>query len=286
MSLIEPPKGCGTLYSVATPIGNLNDFSPRAVETLRAVDLVAAEDTRHSRKLLDAWQINTKLTAMHEHNEQSASVRLLELIKTGQNVALISDAGTPLISDPGQKLIQNAVAEGIPVCPIPGACAATAALSAAGLPAQPHWFEGFLPSKGGDRRKRLEVLAAQPVTLVFYEAPHRIHGCLVDMASILGGERKACVAREITKKFEEFLHGSITDLAAVFEDSGKCRGEMVVLIEGHANEDPSSDANDEAILTKLLPHMPVKAAAALASELTGSHKNALYQLALSIKNNS
>lgn len=278
-----PPSTWGTLFTVATPIGNLSDFSPRAVDCLRAASVIAAEDTRHSRKLLDAWQINTPLMSLHEHNEQTASTTVLERIKQGENIALISDAGTPLISDPGQKLVQRAVDEHVTVCPIPGACAATAALSAAGLPAQPHWFEGFLPPKTGDRKKRLTLLAPTAATLVFYEAPHRISGALKDMGAVLGESRRACVAREITKKFETFHHGNLKQLAEYFSDSSKCRGEMVVLIEGSPEQDRDSNVDSQTLLTQLLEHLPVKVAAKLAADITGEHKNALYKLALEIK---
>ncbi len=194
----------GTLYVVATPIGNLNDITHRAIDCLKKVDLIAAEDTRHSRKLLDAWAINTPLTALHEHNERSAGERLLEKLQGGENIALISDAGTPLISDPGAKLLPKLIDNGITISPIPGPCAITAAISAAGLPAQPYWFEGFLPSKANDRNKRLDALVSTQATLVFYEAPHRISASLESMREQLGGSRRACVARELTKKFEEF----------------------------------------------------------------------------------
>jgi 16S rRNA (cytidine1402-2'-O)-methyltransferase len=273
----------GTLYVVATPIGNLNDFSPRAVECLKSVDLIAAEDTRHSRKLLDAWGINTALVALHEHNEQSASGRLLEKLQSGLNVALISDAGTPLISDPGQKLIPRLVEAGISVSPIPGACAITTALSAAGLPTQPYWFEGFLAAKGGDRKRRLETLNSLQATLVFYEAPHRIHASLEAMAEVLGPQRQACVARELTKRFEEFRRGTLAELSEHFADRDKCRGEMVVLVEGMQESSPQQQIDSDLLLGKLLQALPVKAASKLASELTGENKNSLYQRALEMK---
>jgi 16S rRNA (cytidine1402-2'-O)-methyltransferase len=273
----------GTLYVVATPIGNLNDFSPRAVECLKSVDLIAAEDTRHSRKLLDAWGISSPLVALHEHNEQTASGRLLEKLQGGSNIALISDAGTPLISDPGQKLLPRLIEHDITICPIPGACAITTALSAAGLPTQPYWFEGFLPSKSGDRQRRLETLRNTEATLVFYEAPHRIHACLKAMQETLGAERQACVARELTKKFEEFQRGTVTELCEHFADRDKCRGEMVVLVEGNTDSSPQQQIDSDLLLSKLLQALPVKAASKLASELTGENKNALYQRALQIK---
>lgn len=273
----------GTLYVVATPIGNLDDFSPRAVNCLKQVSLIAAEDTRHSRKLLDAWGISTRLTALHEHNEQSAGERLLEKLQAGEDIALISDAGTPLISDPGQKLLPKLIEHGVTISPIPGACAITAALSGAGLPTQPYWFEGFLPAKSGDRRKRLEALSNLEATLVFYEAPHRIQECLTALAEALSPERRACVARELTKKFEEFQRNTLGELAEHFSDNSKCRGEMVVLVEGSSQQQNSSEIEIDSLLKKLLKELPVKSAAKLASDITGEQKNTLYQRALALK---
>lgn len=273
----------GTLYVVATPIGNLNDITHRAIDCLKKVDLIAAEDTRHSRKLLDAWAINTPLTALHEHNERSAGERLLEKLQGGENIALISDAGTPLISDPGAKLLPKLIDNGITISPIPGPCAITAAISAAGLPAQPYWFEGFLPSKANDRNKRLDALVSTQATLVFYEAPHRISASLESMREQLGGSRRACVARELTKKFEEFKRGDLTTLAAHYADKEACRGEMVVLVEGASDEADRQQLDRDKLLQALLQELPVKKAAKLASELTDSNKNSLYQRALELK---
>lgn len=276
-------QNVGTLYVVATPIGNLGDISQRALDCLKLCDVIAAEDTRHSRKLLDAYGIQSKMTALHEHNEASAGEKLVERLLAGENVALVSDAGTPLISDPGQRFIPLAIAAGISVSPIPGASAATAALSAAGIEPLPHWFEGFLPAKSGDRKKRLTSLASTEATLVFYEAPHRISSSLKDMSATLGAERSACVAREITKKFETFHRGTLEELNQHFADSADCRGEMVVIIEGAEQTSHAQQINSQQLLEKLLAHLPVKTAAKLTSEITGEQKNELYQLALSLK---
>lgn len=277
-------QNVGTLYVVATPIGNLNDISQRAIDCLKQSDLIAAEDTRHSRKLLDAYGITTPMTALHEHNEAAASEKLINRLLDGETIALISDAGTPLISDPGQRLIPLAIEADITISPIPGACAATAALSAAGIAPMPHWFEGFLPAKAGDRKKRLAQLGRFQASLVFYEAPHRITSSLADMRDHLGEQRAACVAREISKKFETFHRGSLAELAAHFADSDDNRGEMVVIVEGSQDQASEAQINSQQLLGKLLEHLPVKVAAKLASEITGEQKNELYQLALQLKN--
>lgn len=283
--MTNTPAQTGTLFIVATPIGNLDDFSPRAVSCLKQVNLIAAEDTRHSRKLLDAWGINTPMMALHEHNEQASSEKVIQRLQAGDDIALISDAGTPLISDPGGRLLPKAVAANINISPIPGACAATAALSASGLAAQPHWFEGFLPAKRNDRRKRLEALKNTPATLIFYEAPHRIVEFMNDAQMVLGEQRQACIAREISKKYEQFQYGSIASLVTALAALEQQRGEHVVIIEG-AQADSNNNLNAisaEKALTTLLPHLPVKTAAKLAAELTGASKNELYQQALLLK---
>lgn len=276
-------QNLGTLYVVATPIGNLGDISQRALDCLKNCDVIAAEDTRHSRRLLDAYGIQSKMTALHEHNEASAGEKLVERLLAGEDVALVSDAGTPLISDPGQRFIPLAIEAGIPISPIPGASAATAALSAAGINPLPHWFEGFLPAKSGDRKKRLTSLASLNATLVFYEAPHRISSSLKDMSATLGANRSACVAREVTKKFETFHRGSLEELSQHFANSEDCRGEMVVIIEGAEKTSSGQQINSQQLLEKLLEQLPVKSAAKLTSEITGEHKNELYQLALELK---
>jgi len=276
-------QNVGTLYVVATPIGNLADISQRAIDCLKQCDLIAAEDTRHSRKLLDNYGIATPMTALHEHNEAAASEKLISRLSHGENIALISDAGTPLISDPGHRLIPLAIEAGITISPLPGACAATAALSAAGISPLPHWFEGFLPAKASERKKRLTELQTLPASLVFYEAPHRISNSLANMSECLGEQRPACVAREISKKFETFHRGTLAELAQHFDDSDDCRGEMVVIVEGNPTLSNSSTTNGEQLLTKLLEHLPVKVAAKITSDVTGEQKNELYQLALKLK---
>jgi 16S rRNA (cytidine1402-2'-O)-methyltransferase len=228
-------RGIGRLYVVATPIGNLGDTTTRAVETLRSVDAIAAEDTRRTRKLLSHFEIRTPLLAYHEHNEERAARGIVERLVRGDSIALVSDAGTPLVSDPGFRLVQLAIASGVEVVPIPGASSITAALSASGLPPQPFYFGGFLPRKSGARRRRLDEIADLSGTLVFCESPHRVAAALADAADVLG-PRRAAIAREMTKVHEEFIRGTLLELADV-ASSGGLRGEMVLLIEG-AGERP------------------------------------------------
>ncbi|WP_273909451.1 16S rRNA (cytidine(1402)-2'-O)-methyltransferase [Pseudomonas fontis] len=274
----------GTLYVVATPIGNLDDMSARALKILGDVALIAAEDTRHSIRLLQHFGINTPLAACHEHNErEEGSSRFLGRLLAGDNVALISDAGTPLISDPGYHLVRQARAAGIAVVPVPGACALIAALSAAGLPSDRFIFEGFLPAKSVGRRARLSLVKEEPRTLIFYEAPHRILECLQDMEAIFGGERQALLARELTKTFETLKGLPLAELRAFVEaDSNQQRGECVVLVAGYTAPDDEDAVGTEAmrVLDLLLAEMPLKRAAALAAEITGVRKNVLYQAAL------
>lgn len=276
-------QNVGTLFVIATPIGNLADISQRALDCLKSCDVIAAEDTRHTRKLLDAYGINTQMTALHEHNEASAGEKLVARMLEGENIALVSDAGTPLISDPGQRFIPLAIDAGITVSPIPGACAATAALSAAGINPLPHWFEGFLPAKSGDRKKRLTQLGTAEATLVFYEAPHRIAASLRDMAETLGPDRRACVGREITKKFESFYRGSLEELRQHFSEGQDCRGEMVVMVSAAPEQAAETQISSQLLLEKLVEHLPVKVAAKITSDVTGEQKNELYQRALTIK---
>ena len=204
----------GVLYVVATPIGNMGDISARAREILAAVSVVAAEDTRHSSQFLRGLGLERPLLSLHEHNERARATELVERLRAGESVALISDAGTPLVSDPGYQLLRAALAAGIVVSPIPGACAVIAALSAAGLPSDRFCFEGFLPARAAARRRRLAELAADPRTFVIYEAPHRIAASLADIAAACGGTRRACIARELTKRFETFYRGSLDELVA------------------------------------------------------------------------
>jgi len=272
----------GTLYVVATPIGNLDDISARALKVLREVALIAAEDTRHSARLMQHFGIGTPLAACHEHNERDQGSRFITRLQAGEDVALISDAGTPLISDPGYHLVRQARAAGIAVVPVPGACALIAALSAAGMPSDRFIFEGFLPAKAVGRRARLEQVKAEPRTLIFYEAPHRILECLEDMRTVFGEERPALLARELTKTFETFKGLPLADLCAwVAADANQQRGECVVLVAGWQPEDEAAiSAEAMRVLELLLAEMPLKRAAALAAEITGVRKNLLYQAAL------
>jgi 16S rRNA (cytidine1402-2'-O)-methyltransferase len=279
-------SGVGTLYVVATPIGNLEDISARALRVLKEVSLIAAEDTRHSSRLLAHFGIQTPLAACHEHNEREEGGRFLGRLQAGENIALISDAGTPLISDPGYHLVRQARAAGVAVVPVPGACALIAALSAAGLPSDRFIFEGFLPAKAAARRARLETLKEEPRTLIFYEAPHRILESLRDFEDVFGGGRIAVLGRELTKAFETLKGLPLGQLRAWVEaDSNQQRGECVVLVEGwHAPQDESAvSAESLRVLDLLLAEMPLKRAAAIAAEITGVRKNLLYQAALERK---
>lgn len=273
----------GSLYVVATPIGNLDDISARALNILRSVALIAAEDTRHSARLLQHFGISTPLAACHEHNERDQGGRFIARLQAGEDVALISDAGTPLISDPGYHLVRQARAAGVAVVPVPGACALIAALSAAGLPSDRFIFEGFLPAKAVGRRARLEQVREEPRTLIFYEAPHRILECLQDMQAVFGDERPALLARELTKTFETLKGMPLAELAAwVASDANQQRGECVVLVAGWQAPEGEEAVSGEAlrVLDLLLAEMPLKRAAALAAEITGVRKNLLYQAAL------
>ncbi len=279
--------GGGTLYVVATPIGNLEDMTPRALRVLSGVDLIAAEDTRHSGKLLTHFGIGTKTEALHEHNERSQVPRLIDILKEGKSIAFITDAGTPLVSDPGFHLVRAARQAGIAVVPVPGACAAIAALSAAGLPSDRFVFEGFPPAKSAARRAVFEKLQAEPRTLIFYESPHRILESLADMADIFGAGRQAVLARELTKQFETVRDGTLAELQSWVEgDKHQQLGEFVILIHGLPRvEREAVDAEAERVLTVLLEELPVSQAAALAARLTGLRKNTLYEYALALKKN-
>ena len=274
---------CGTLYVVATPIGNLDDISARALRVLREVALIAAEDTRHSQRLLQYFGIGTPLAACHEHNERDQGGRFIGRLLAGEDVALISDAGTPLISDPGFHLVRSARAAGIAVVPVPGACALIAALSAAGLPSDRFIFEGFLPAKAVGRRQRLEALREEPRTLLFYEAPHRLLESVEDMLAVFGPERPALLARELTKTFETLKGLPLAELREfIAADSNQQRGECVLLVGGWQAPEGEEAISAESlrVLDLLLAEMPVKRAAALAAEITGVRKNLLYQAAL------
>lgn len=273
----------GTLYVVATPIGNLQDLTPRALEVLQSVDLIAAEDTRHSARLLQHFGVATATTACHDHNERDKSQRLIQRMLAGESMALISDAGTPLISDPGYHLVRQAREAGVRVCPIPGPCALIAALSAAGLPSDRFAFEGFLPAKAHGRRLRIQTLAVEPRTWMVYEAPHRLLECLEDMLDLLGADRHVVLARELTKTFETIKGAPISELVEwVRNDADQQRGECVLVVEGMpaTPEGEGLDPEAERVLDILLAELPVKQAAALAAQLTGVKKNRLYQVAL------
>lgn len=273
----------GKLYVVATPIGNLDDISPRALRTLREVALIAAEDTRHSIRLLQHFGITTALAACHDHNEREQGGRFVARLLAGDDVALISDAGTPLISDPGYHLVRQVRAAGIEVVPVPGPSALIAALSAAGLPSDRFIFEGFLPAKTAARRGRLELLKEEPRTLIFYEAPHRVLESVQDMASLFGKDRHAVLARELTKTFETLRGAPLGELAEwIAADSNQQRGECVLLVTGWQAPEGEDAISGEAlrVLDLLLGELPVKRAAALAAEITGVRKNLLYQAAL------
>jgi 16S rRNA (cytidine1402-2'-O)-methyltransferase len=274
------------LYVVATPIGNLGDISGRAREILAAASAVAAEDTRHSGRLLRELGLERPLVSLHEHNERMRIAELVARLQRGESIALVSDAGTPLVSDPGYLLVAAAVAAGITVSPVPGPNAAIAALSASGLPCDRFCFEGFLPSRAAARRRRLAALAAETRTLVIYEAPHRIAESLDDLAAACGGERRACVAREITKRFETFYRGSLAQLAARAKtDPDLERGESVVIVEGAPVAEPGA-AELDATLAVLLRHLPPSGAAAAAAGLMGVRRADAYARALALARES
>lgn len=274
----------GTLYIVATPIGNLNDMVPRAVQTLQQVDLIACEDTRHSRKLLDHFSIDRPLRSYHEHSDRDSSDKLLARLDEGESIALISDAGTPLISDPGYRLVRQARSRGIDVVPVPGACAAIAALSASGIATDGFRFCGFLPAKSGNRGRALTALAEEAMTLVFYEAPHRIVDTLQDISEIFGPGRYLVMAREVTKAYETFLSGSVDQVLELVQgDSNQQRGEIVLIVEGCSVQTAPDDKEQERVLLLLLDQLPPKRAAALTAEIVGGDKKQLYKLGLSLK---
>ena len=268
----------GRLWVVATPIGNLDDLSPRARRTLAEAELIAAEDTRHSAALLQHAGIATRCIALHEHNEREISIGLVERLRAGAQIALISDAGTPLISDPGFRLVRAAREAGITVSPVPGACAAIAALSAAGLPSDRFVFEGFLPVKSAARRAHLQPLRNETRTLIFYESSHRIVDALDDLVAAFGGERRAVVARELTKLFETVLDGTLADLAArVLADPNQQRGEFVVLVGGAVEDAAAARLGEGRRVFELLrKELPPGRAAKLAAEISGASRKQLY----------
>lgn len=275
-------QSLGKLYVIATPIGNLKDITFRALETLRSVDLIAAEDTRHSQKLLQHFTITLPCISLHQHNEQQRAQQLLAHLQQGRSIALISDAGTPLISDPGAKLLQYLYQYNVPIIPIPGPSALIAALSVAGFPAEQFVFAGFLPAQKSARLKQLQRYREETRTWVIYEAPHRIADLLADMASILGKERLIVIAKELTKQFETIYRATIGQAIDWLElDAHHAKGEFVIVVSGNAPETHQA-VPDEAkrLLKLLLSELPLKRAAALTARFTGVSKNALYQLGL------
>jgi 16S rRNA (cytidine1402-2'-O)-methyltransferase len=273
-----PPVQPGSLWVVATPIGHRDDLSARAIETLRGVAVIAAEDTRHSRPLLVHHNIDTALIALHDHNERDAVDGIVRRLLAGDSVALISDAGTPLISDPGFRLVRAARAAGVRCIPVPGACAAVAALSVAGLPSDRFVFEGFLPAKAAARRARLQELAADARTIIFYESSHRVAESLVDMRDIFGGERNAVLARELTKMFETVIGEPLTDLAAtVLADPDQQRGEHVIIVAGRGEEIDAKLAEGRRVFALLRDELPPAKAAKLAAVISGAPRKRLYE---------
>jgi 16S rRNA (cytidine1402-2'-O)-methyltransferase len=280
VSNVEPES----LYIVATPIGNLADMSARAIEVLKDVDVIAAEDTRHSGHLLQHYAIKTPTVSLHEHNEQQRSEVLLSRLQAGEAIALISDAGTPLISDPGYRLVSLVRAHGINVVPIPGCCALVAALSASGLASDKFSFEGFLPSKQAARKHTLEKLKNETRTMIFYESPRRLNNTLNDMESVFGRERPACLARELTKLHETIVTKPLAELQSwVDSDSNQQRGECVVLVEGNRIQQDASEAEVDRFLAILLDDLPVKRAAAITAALLSVSKNKAYEQALKLQ---
>jgi len=278
-------NAAAALYVVSTPIGNLEDISTRAVRVLSDVDLIAAEDTRHSAKLLQHYAIRTKVVSVHEHNERAQVPRLIEMLRAGKSIALISDAGTPLLSDPGFHMVRAARAAGVPVVAIPGPCAAIAALSGAGLPTDRFVFEGFPPGRAGARRAAFEAMKDEPRTIVYYESSHRIAASLADMRAAFGDGRPAALARELTKKFEAVTAGTLAELSdRLAREPNEQLGEFVVLIHGAAESLPGDrDAEADRVLRILLETLGVKEAVVLAARLTGGQKNRLYDRALALK---
>ncbi len=273
-----------TLYVVATPIGNLADMVPRAVEVLQGVDVIAAEDTRHSSRLLSHFAIETSLVAYHDHTDLRQVMALVQRLQSGESIALISDAGTPLVSDPGYRLVREARQANIRVVPVPGACAMIAALSASGLPSDRFSFEGFLPPKTGQRCNRLQPLINDERTLIFYEAPHRIEASLADMASVFGDDREAVIAREITKTFETIKGGNLSELQAfVAADPNQRKGEMVVMVRGAEKAEQQLDASVERMMNILMKELSLKQSSNLVAEITGVKKKVLYQWGLDNK---
>lgn len=271
------PAAAGTLHVVATPIGNLGDLSARALETLKTVNAICAEDTRHTRQLLSHFGLERPLVALHQHNEDAQAAQLVERLQRGESLALVSDAGTPLVSDPGFRLVRAARAAGLRVSPVPGACAAIGALSVAGVPSDRFVFEGFLPAKASARRERLARLVAEPRTLIFYESAHRIEESLDDLVAVFGAQRPAVIARELTKLFETVLDGTLEDLRArVAADPNQRKGEFVLIVEGAGEDADARIAEGQRLYARLTEYLKPSQAAKLAAELSGAPRKALY----------
>lgn len=270
----------GTLYVVATPIGNLDDISTRARDVLRKVVVVAAEDTRRAGQLLTHLGLKNRLLSLHEHNEAARVDEVVAILSSGADVALISDAGTPLVSDPGYRLVAQARAQALPVSPVPGCCAAIAALSVSGLPTDRFRFEGFLPARSVARRQRLEVLAAVPETLILYESVHRISAVLADIEAVMGATRPLTLARELTKLYETIYRGTVAEVREQLQaDPGGHKGEFTLIIAGTPAQSAAPSPELQRVLEILLPAMPASQAASIAARITGVKKRVAYQLA-------
>ena len=275
----------GTLFLVATPIGNLNDISQRAIQTLKQAELILVEDTRHAAILLTHHAVSTKTRSFHEHNEERQVARIVEQLHEGKDIAVISDAGTPLICDPGYRLVREAVHRGVGVVPIPGPCAATAALSASGLATDRFCFEGFLPAKQAAREQRLAGLKSERRTLIFYESSHRIVDCLDAIRRCLGPDREVCVGREISKKFETFYYGSLDHVAGRLQENTISRkGEFVIVLGGSA-EDPVKTDEAKRLLSLLIEELPLRTACEIAAKYFHGRRNDLYRIGLEIQKN-
>jgi 16S rRNA (cytidine1402-2'-O)-methyltransferase len=274
----------GTLTIVATPIGNLSDMVPRAVQTLQSASVIACEDTRHSKKLLDYFSIDKPCVAYHDHGDRKTLDKLLKRLADGEDIALISDAGTPLISDPGYRLVAEARSRGFAVLPIPGACAAIAALSVSGLPTDKFYFGGFLPAKSSQRKTAISALKTTGETMIFYEAPHRIADTIKDMMEIFGDHRQAFVGREISKAFETYLQGNLTEIhQQILADSNQQRGEIVLVVAGCGSKPDAITVDSEKVLNFLLQELPASKAASLTAKICGGDKKTIYQSALQLQ---
>lgn len=279
---VKGKHSTGKLFIVATPIGNLQDMSPRAQATLTKVDYIACEDTRHSKKLMTFFSISTRLVALHDHNESEQAKTIIADLNSGSSVALISDAGTPLVSDPGYRLVQMAQSEGIEVVTIPGPCALISALSIAGLPSDSFAFHGFLPAKEGQKRALLDSLKTYPHTLIFYESPKRLMSTLATLSDMFG-DRMCVVARELTKQYETVYRDTVSNLSTYFSMQASVKGELVLLLEGAGIKNEIDRVLLDDVLQDLLPCLPLKQAVALVVKLTGINRNIVYERALELK---